>query len=467
MVANNININQGMIKENFAYKTNSICFGNVKPTPTKILPFNESIKKNFNFTKYNKLDTNISVLKIVAIILVVLTHTIQSSLGLVSANGGSIVSLYNQMGGNIYWLHFFQTLAIPSVNIFVVVSCFLENKSFKIKLYKLIKMYFLITFILLMMTLLKWCIWPTKISIKEWFSSVLWFFVEDPWYFTAYLCFLLLVPFFNYLFRKLSKKGIDICFGIVILIFVIWKILTMLFGTSLWDESAGLIRNLLGNEKSWWMPNIHDIITNRGYNFLNFFVIYVIVQWIISHNFFDKLKWYVWSLIYLFTFCLQYLLIVWTYSNMVYEYSNPLVILLAISLFGWFYNIKMKKNEYINYLATLTMLIFLFHWNPLGKTFLAYNSANSDLGNIWVSSIMRDLLYKDSIFLFGVWVAATSLWPIHILLVFIMLLIALLMIAIIFDLICKLFISIPYWQIFIDWNKSFFQLERFENPFIS
>ena len=444
-----------------AYKSNVVTFAQLnvqdKKESTQKISFKSSFQKNFNLEKYGKMETNIAWVKILAIMLVVLTHTIQSSLSFAGVNGGSIVKLVGVIGDNAYALHFFQILSIPCVNLFVVVSCFLENKSMKIKFYKLIKMYLLITFILLMMTAIKWAIWPDKINIQEWVNAIIWFYIEDPWYFTAYFAFLLIVPFVNYMFKKLTLNGVNVAFIVVIIVFLLWKLLTILFGTGLWDGSTGIVPV---------STKIKDAVTNRGYNVINFLVIYVVVQWIVRHNFFARFKWYGWLTLWVVNFGIQYLMVVWSYSNMLYEYSNPFVIISAISLFGLFYNIKMKKNAYVNYISTLTMFIFLFHWNALGKTFILADSTNSDLGNMWLTNIMQTLLYQKTVFMCGLWVADPQLWPLHVLLIFAVLFLALLMISIAFDMLCRFVTAIPAWIKFVQWNKDLLQLDRFENLFI-
>ena len=442
------------------YKTNATTFGKNPPEvkSVQVMSFKDSLKKNFNLQRYEKMETNIAWVKIIAIILVVLTHTIQSSLGWASANGGSIMDLYKFAGNNAYFLHFFQILSIPCVNLFVVVSCFLENKSIKIKFYKLFKMYLLITFILLMFTVFKWAIWPQKISVEEWVNDIIWFYIEDPWYFTAYFAFLLMVPFVNYMFKKLTLNGVNVAFIVVIIVFLVWKFLAILFGTGLWDGASGIISDV--------PTRIKDAVTNRGYNVINFLVIYVIVQWLIAHNFFSRCKWWGWLMIYIGTFGVQYLMTVWTYSTMLYEYSNPLVMLSAIAIFGIFYNMKIKKNAYINYISTLTMFIFLFHWNALGKTFIAFSTANSDLGNLWLSNIMQSLMYQKTIFLGGLWVGDPTQWPLYVLLVFVVLSLTLIVMAIIFDFICRFNTAIPAWQKMVTWIKDLMQLDKFENLFI-
>lgn len=439
-------------------KQNTKTFGKnpAEVKEVKIISFKESLKKNFNLQKYEKMESNIAWVKIIAILLVVLTHTIQSSLGWASANGGSIMDLYKFAGNNAYALHFFQILSIPCVNLFVIVSCFLENKSIKIKFYKLFKMYLLITFILLMFTVFKWAIWPQKISVEEWVNDIIWFYIEDPWYFTAYFAFLLIVPFVNYMFKKLTLNGINVAFIVVIILFLLWKLLTILFGTGLWDWATGIA-----------IPTkIKDAVTNRGYNVINFLVIYVIVQWLIAHNFFARWKWWGWLIIYVVTFGLQYLMVVWTYSSMVYEYSNPLVILSALSIFGIFYNFKIKKNVFVNYISTLTMYIFLFHWNALGKTFISFNQSNADLGNLWLSNIMQTLMYEKTVFLAGLWVGDPTQWPAYVLLVFAVLALVLIVMSIIFDFICRFVTAIPWWQKTVNWIKDLMNLDRFENLFV-
>ena len=149
-----------------------------------------------------------------------------------------------------------------------------------------------------------------------------------------------------------------------------------------------------------------------------------------------------------------------------YEYSNPLVILSAISIFGIFYNFKLKKNVFVNYISTLTMYIFLFHWNALGKTFISFNQANADLGNLWLSNIMQSLMYEKTIFLGGLWVGDPSQWPAYVLLVFVVLALSLITMSIIFDFMARFVTAIPWWQKTVNWIKDLMNLDRFENLFV-
>ncbi len=171
-------------------------------------------------------------------------------------------------------------------------------------------------------------------------------------------------------------------------------------------------------------------------------------------------------MIYIATFSMQYIMVIWTYSNMLYEYSNPLVILSAISIFGIFYNFKIKKNAFINYISTLTMYIFLFHWNALGKTFISFNQSNADLGNLWLANIMQTLMYERTVFLAGLWVGEPSQWAAYVLLVFVVLSLVLIVMSIIFDFICRFITAIPCWQKTVNWIKNLMNLDRFENLFI-
>lgn len=442
-----------------------------KPSPS----FSKNLQKNFDFNKYAKFQSNLSYLKVIAILLVVLTHTMRD---LYQANS-SLIDLTQVAGHpnsvNPWIFMFLQILSITCVNIFVSVSCFLENRSMKVKFFKFIKLYLIITLILCVTQAMEWIIasiiggggtqWTqvSPTSWQNWLKCFIWFYYEDPWYFTAYFAFLLIVPFVNLLYSKLSLNGKNVAFGIVILIFVVWKILYLGFSNAPGFTGATSVTSnspLFGTT----IPGITDNILGRGYNFLNFFVIYAIIQWIIAHDFFKRFK-KGWLPLFVFAFALMYILSIWVPNGNInaFMYSNPLVILMSICLLGAFLNLKCKNRKWINYLSTLTMYVFVCHWNPLGQVFI-YNYFKPALNNVfWGSDGGLYGAYTGSANFMGWFVAPQDTWVLCLLLWWIILSTALFIISMCVDSIFKLCTAIPAWQQMINWMKSVTKLDKFEN----
>ncbi|MCF0217506.1 MAG: hypothetical protein HUJ42_00470 [Malacoplasma sp.] len=421
--------------------------------------FAGNLKKNFNFNRYAKMESNLSYLKIIAILLVTMTHTMRD----LYQTNYSLIDM-QQIGGNVSpWLFMIlQVLSIICVNLFVCISCYLENKSFKVKFFKVIKLYLLITFILCVTQALEWIIaaivgggaFPlaNASSWKDWLKCFIWFYYEDPWYFTAYFAFLLLVPFINLLYSKLSLNGKNVAFGVVMFIFISWKVLYLAFsnqqgftgGASTTANNPLLFLNL---------GAITDSILGRGYNFLNFFVIYAIIQWLVAHDFFYRFR-YGWWPLYICTFGLMYLLSVFVKGGNInaFMYSNPLVILMSVCVFGGFLNIKCKKRKTVNYLSTLTLYVFALHWNALGKVF--------------IQTIFRDPLnqiFRGGGSFLGWWYSPQDLWVLNEIFYWALFSFIMFLIAIAVDMIFKFCTAIPAWQKMVAFFKETLKLDKFEN----
>lgn len=431
----------------------------------KVYPsFSQSLQKNFSSSKYAKMQSNLSYLKVLAILLVTMTHTMRT----LYQTNSSLIGLAANNPVNPWIFMFLQVLSIVCVNIFVCVSCYLENKSLKVKFFKFIKLYLIIVLVLCVSQSIEWIIaaclgqgpWvqANATSWQSWLKCFIWFYYEDPWYFTAYFAFLLMVPFVNVLFSKLSLNGKNVAFGVVIFIFIVWKGLYLAFSNA-WGFTGGTSGTANNPLFGYALDNptdgtITDSILGRGYNFLNFFVIYVIVQWLIAHDFFRRFK-YGWMPLYLFAFVLMYLLTIWIPGGNInaFMYSNPLVILMSICLLGAFLNLKCKNRKWINYLSTLTMYVFVCHWNPLGKVFLqkifqpALNGVftGSDLNFMGWFQVSQDM-----------WVLCWLLW-------WVILSVVMYIIAMIVDALFKFFTAIPAWQKMVDWMKTVTKLDKFEN----
>lgn len=447
----------------------------------KVYPsFSQSLQKNFGSSKYAKMQSNLSYLKVLAILLVTMTHTMRDLyqtdsplVGLTQINGFS-----NNVNPWIFM--FLQVLSIACVNIFVCVSCYLENKSLKVKFFKFIKLYLIIVLVLCVTQSIEWIIaacindprWApaTAASWQSWLKCFIWFYYEDPWYFTAYFAFLLMVPFVNVLFSKLSLNGKNVAFGIVIFIFIVWKGLYLAF-----SNAWGFTGSTSGTQNSplfaVTISGITDSILGRGYNFLNFFVIYVIVQWLIAHDFFRRFK-YGWMPLYLFAFALMYILSVWVPGGNInaFMYSNPLVILMSICLLGAFLNLKCKNRKWINYLSTLTMYVFVCHWNQLGQVFIyqyfepALNHVFWGSDNVqWTAATGPLGTYTGSASFMGWFTASQDMWVLCWLLWWVILSVVMYTIAMIVDALFKFFTAIPAWQKMIDWMKTVTKLDKFEN----
>lgn len=285
---------------------------------------------------------NIELLRIIAMILIILTHAM--------GHGGVLSSVDNN-SLHYYILNFIYSCSVISVNIFVLISgFFLCKSSFKVK-----KLLFLVFEVVLYSLLIYLMLVITKqvdFSFKELILSLFPIVTGKYWFITCYVLLYIFSPYLNVVINNISKKTHAF---LIILCCVIFSIIpTVIYFVDAFN-------------------------VNGGYSLIWFIVLYFIAAYIRNYiKVTDKKNW-----ISLVIFASSTLLIFTSFiiidkyftflsNRLLFVYNSILLLISSVSLLVWFLgiNINNKIGKTINFIAKYTLIVYLIHDNNLLRSIL-------------------------------------------------------------------------------------------------
>ena len=274
--------------------------------------------------------SNIELLRIICILMIILLHYNNARMG------GALTGV-EKYSFNYYLVNFVESLCIVAVNVFVIITGYFSYEKEKVKISKVIKLFYqcaiyglLIYFILVGIGRLE-INSDTLYSLRD--------TIFDRWFIIIYSILYLLIPYINKVLNKLDKKQFIVLLSICFLFFYIWP--TFYIKTPLQD---------------------------RGYGIVNFIVLYIIGAYI--HKYRDnKIKIYIPALIYILCAVITTYFVCYT-KLPAFDYNQVFNLIGAISLFLVFKNIDIKDNKIINKLSTYVLCTYIIHENSFFRTIL-------------------------------------------------------------------------------------------------
>ncbi|HJB45647.1 MAG TPA: acyltransferase family protein [Candidatus Mediterraneibacter surreyensis] len=288
-------------------------------------------------------ESNIELLRILAIIGVIVLHYNNPSIG-----GG--LSYVVQGNLNFYILYFLESLFICGVDLFILISGFFMSYSLERKLWKPVELIIQVMFFSLGKYILISILQHEQITI----IGVLVSLVPDNYFVILYCVVYVLSLYVNIIFDKLKEKSrifVLICF----MIFSAYPTLIDFMSEIVGRQWNGL--SSIGLYGSQW-----------GYTSFNFLLMYIIGAYMRRYNIRIK-KFTTYKLMLLLLAC-NVILVCWSRFNdfigyftekSAWEYCNPVVILEAVIIFILFSRIRSKSIKMINILAQGAFSVFLLH----------------------------------------------------------------------------------------------------------
>lgn len=260
--------------------------------------------------------SNIELCRILSIVLVMLVHTTFQSVGWDCSSPGVLL---------------IAAFSIIGVNAFVLITGFFSTEPKKISLANLLFICFF------------WMI--IKISVRYGFGLPLrladcFFVTKSNWFIPSYLCLLFLTPVLNAFCNTSSKRTL---LGVVL----------VLIGFEIWFD-------LLPPH-----PGV-SLGSQRGYSVLSFAALYLLARFIRLYGVPQWFRQWSFSICLLCTITLTVAAMVSIQIGhpairVIYAYSNPLVILSAVSFLLTFEKMSIKENSVINHIAKSTLPVLLAH----------------------------------------------------------------------------------------------------------
>lgn len=277
-------------------------------------------------------NSNIELLRIIAIILVVFSHFCYHGAGHILPN--------MEFGINRFILEAF-TLGNIGIVLFMLITGYFLIDSNKLNIEKILKLILQVLFysvlIYIMLVLLNF----ESFSIKNMIHSLLPITYKGYWFFTAYIILYLFHPYINKFLNGLKRKEY---LNYIILMFAIFSVLATITRSNYYGSE--LILFLMFYSIGGYLNKYKD---NKFKNCNNKVMLISIITIILSIIFIDLLR--------------EYKIINLTNSIYLLEKNSPFLIMFSIALFDKFTRKKTCENNLINKISSLVFGVYLIHDN--------------------------------------------------------------------------------------------------------
>lgn len=331
--------------------------------------------------KQGERESSIELLRIISAMGVILLHYNNPAIGgaFIFVEEGSI---------NHYYLFLTQNIFICAVNVFIIISgyflCTTEKRNF-IKVVELIIQVIFFNGIYYLFAIV-------FNSAQVNFSGVINCFIPKNYYVILYSALYLISPYLNIVMKQLNRIRLR---KFVIINFVLFSLYTIFV-----DYASAFTGLNLGELSTIGLNG-----SSAGYTIVNFVLVYIIGAYIRENDILvNKKKVSLFLLFLIFT--MQMMTIVefksGLESNIVWNYNNPIIIIMAACILLLFRQIKIW-SKVINELAKGAFTCFLFHTTIL-PWFKIKQMVTSSLFILVVNQLMMvSVIYLTSYIMYKVY----------------------------------------------------------------
>lgn len=227
-----------------------------------------------------------------------------------------------------------ESVCIPAVNVFVLISGYYLISRKSTGLAKAIELYLLMVFYNLIALMSAFALGETALSFRIIFYALFPFAEGRKWFLETYILLLLFLPFLNILLARLSKKAHLFLIGVQILVFSVWP--------SFFPSAP---------------------ILDKGYGLTNFITLFFIAAYIRRFaDFRNPRSWVRRSLLgYLASIALIALTSVSPLRDRAWNYCYIFSISASVFLFVLFLNLPGTHNRVVDTIAGTTFDVYLLH----------------------------------------------------------------------------------------------------------
>ena len=300
---------------------------------------------SFDHAETSSRQSNFELLRIFCMILIIAHH----------------FSVHSIMPENISMLNrlIFDVFAIGgkvAVNVFVLISGYFMVKS-KFKIQKLLMLIFQTFFYSIAIYIILCICGICTLNINQLFSYFFRFY-NKYWFMTNYLILYAISPFLNKIICSSNKNTLKLL--IICAILLQTQILGVDLGNLIWFCTLYIISGYIRIYPNQFTNKFYLAFTTAILSFIVIILFYALGQ-----------------------ICL-------------WDLKNIVCLLLSISLFCTFKNIKIRNNKIINFISSTTLGIYLIHDNRLLRPMLWGNWLNVNThalySNFWIFAISAVLL---------------------------------------------------------------------------
>ena len=294
----------------------------------------------------------IEIMRIIAMILIVFGHQIDTYF--YDGVGGTIdfQGVFPSSNPVFVLLSFVGPLGLLGDVLFIVCSAYFLLDSNRISVKKIFYLIATDTIIMSLVLIVRAGLGDT-ISTKQIFEAIFPTVLQVNWFIGYYIVFYLLHPFFNYVIRKLDKKGL----AIVTLLLVI-QCNIIAFGMG--DAPGSLGLKLLCFISIYFVVAYYKLYGGKLWESKKFNVIVLIVS-IFTYIAFRIAMNYIGLKV-------EYV----AYRQYGYAHiNNPIIVVMAVAMLNLCAR-KVVHNKVVNYFAGLSLIFYLTHKNVLIFEYIPY-----------------------------------------------------------------------------------------------
>ena len=276
-----------------------------------------------------KRKSNIELLRIILILMIIILHYFNGSMG-------GLLSHVTSGTFNYYLSHFLESFCIIAVNVFIIITGYFSFNKSAINTSKVIRLFLIMVFwgiVLSIVTTL--FLKPQSITLntlKQMINASL-----TQWFVIIYCILYLLIPYINIIINKISKHNFEILLLICTFFFYI-------------------------------LPTISNLtIKDGGYGITNFICLYLFGAYI--HKYHNQnipiiKSTFIFLSMSILTTCFSFI------AGRAWAYCTIFNLIASIAFFEIFKSINVKQSYVINKLATYTFSVYLIDVNMPFNSFL-------------------------------------------------------------------------------------------------
>lgn len=296
-------------------------------------------------TKTHSRNSNIELLRIIAMFGVIILHYNNAQIGGAFKYASAIKT-------NSYILYILECVFISAVNVFLLISGYYMCSVKKIALTKPCQLIVQV----ICFRVASYIIFVLMDEIPYSNQNLKVNFLPVNYFVILYATLYILIPFINFLINQISIKSFTRLIIILLMVFSIWPTIV--------DCLIPILNNSLSG-----LSTISMYGSQYGYTIVNFILMYLLGAYIskLNINSYTNIKQrftYIshlilcWIILFIWV---QYHLTIHKSTDVIFAYCNPLVITSAILTFILFIKFKPRNSKLINTVAKGSFTVFLSH----------------------------------------------------------------------------------------------------------
>ncbi len=288
--------------------------------------------------KKNKRDSNIELLRIIAMVMIVAHHFL--------VHGGFQIASIGFT--NKLWLQLLYSGGKIGVNIFILISGYFLISSEKVKLDKLFKLILQILFYSIIIYIIFVCLGIESFQVKSFFHNLLGYPVW--WFARSYLILYLIHPYINKLLNGMDKKAhLKLVLYSTLVFSIIQTIVVLPFddGDIVWFIHLYVAGSYIKKYNPLSNVKFNKLFGTAILIYLFSFITVIILDLVSVH--------------------IKALL---TFETYLFEMETITAFLIAVFMFLAFSRLNIGFSKFINIVASSTFGIYLIHDNEIFRKFL-------------------------------------------------------------------------------------------------